>query len=47
MSFAFEIIKGQENRPIKLGIYGAEGIGKTSLANELPDALIVDTENGS
>lgn len=47
MSFAFEIIKGEEKLPIKLGIYGAEGIGKTSLANELPDPLFIDTENGS
>lgn len=47
MSFAFEIIQGEEKIPIKLGIYGAEGIGKTSLANELPDPLFIDTENGS
>jgi len=47
MSFAFEIIQGEEKLPIKLGIYGAEGIGKTSLANELPDPLFIDTENGS
>jgi hypothetical protein len=47
MSFAFEIIQGKEKLPIKLGIYGAEGIGKTSLANELPDPLFIDTENGS
>ena len=30
MSFAFEIIQGEEKIPIKLGIYGAEGIGKTT-----------------
>jgi len=47
MNFTFEITQGLENRPIKIGIYGAEGIGKTSLANQLPDALFVDTENGS
>lgn len=47
MGFKFEITQGLETRPIKVGIYGAEGIGKTSLANEMPNALIVDTENGS
>lgn len=47
MNFKFEIIKGLENRPVKVGVYGAEGIGKTSLANEFPNPLIVDTENGS
>jgi len=47
MSFNFEITQGLEKRPIKLGIFGSEGIGKTSLASQCPNALIIDTENGT
>lgn len=47
MSFNFEITQGLEKRPIKLGLYGTEGIGKTTVASQCPNALIVDTENGT
>lgn len=47
MSFNFEITEGLEKRAIKLGLYGSEGIGKTTVASQCPNALIVDTENGT
>lgn len=47
MSFKFEITQGLETRAIKLGIYGSEGIGKSTIASQCPEALIVDTENGT
>ena len=47
MSFNFEITEGLEKRAIKLGLYGSEGIGKTTIASQCPNALIVDTENGT
>ena len=28
-------------------IYGVEGIGKTTLANKLPDPIFIDLEKGS
>jgi len=42
-----QILKGKLQAPVRGIIYGTEGIGKTSLAAELPDALILDTEDGS
>ena len=47
MSFEFKITQGLEKRPIKLGIYGSEGIGKTTIASQCPNSLILDTENGT
>jgi len=41
------IIKGVERTPIKCVIYGAEGVGKTSLAAKMPDPLFIDTEGGT
>lgn len=43
----FQIIQGKQNRPIRCVIYGVEGIGKTTLANKLPDPIIIDLEDGS
>ena len=34
-------------RPIRLVIYGQEGVGKTTYAADAPGALFIDTENGS
>jgi replication-associated recombination protein RarA len=42
-----QILKGKQSSPVRAVIYGVEGIGKTSIAAELPDALILDTEDGS
>lgn len=47
MSFEFKITQGLEKRPVKLGIYGSEGIGKTTIASQCPNSLILDTENGT
>ena len=41
------IVSGVQRRPQKIVIYGPEGIGKTTLATEFPDPLILDTEGGT
>lgn len=41
------IVTGVEKTPIKICIYGAEGVGKTSLAAHMPDPLFIDTEGGT
>jgi len=41
------ITKGKIARPQKVVIYGAEGIGKSSLAAQFPDPLFIDTEGGT
>ncbi len=44
---ALNIQSGKITRPIRLCIYGAEGIGKTTLAAYAPDPLFIDLEKGS
>lgn len=41
------ITTGVENTPIKTVIYGAEGVGKSSLAAKFPNPLFLDTEGGT
>ena len=41
------INEGKKKRAQKVVIYGAEGIGKTTLAAQFPDPLILDLEDGS
>lgn len=41
------IVTGVEKTPIKICIYGAEGVGKTSLAAQMPEPLFIDTEGGT
>lgn len=41
------ITKGIKNKPIKIVIYGPEGVGKTTFASKFPNALFIDTEDGS
>lgn len=41
------ITTGVEKTPIKTVIYGAEGVGKTSLAAKFPNPLFLDTEGGT
>lgn len=42
-----KLSKGRELVPIKIVIYGSEGIGKTTLASQFPKPLFLDIENGS
>ena len=42
-----KIIEGVERTPIKCVIYGAEGVGKSSLASKMPNPLFIDTEGGT
>lgn len=41
------IVEGKEKRALKIVIYGAEGIGKSSLAAGFPYPLFIDTEGGT
>lgn len=41
------ITKGKISRAQKVVVYGPEGIGKSSLAAQFPDSVIIDTEGGT
>lgn len=41
------IIRGRQQEPERIVIYGPEGIGKTSLAAKFPDPLFLDVEAGT
>ena len=41
------ITKGKQKRAVRCCIYGAEGIGKSTLAAKLPDPLFIDAEGGT
>lgn len=41
------IVKGVQRTPIKCVIYGAEGVGKSSLAASMPEPLFLDIEGGT
>lgn len=38
--------KGKQRRPAKVGVYGVEGVGKTTLIAQCPRVLFLDTEDG-
>ncbi len=40
-------IKGKIKRAVKVVIYGAEGIGKSTLASKAPDPMFIDLEGGT
>ena len=44
---ALNITDGKRTRPLRIVIYGPEGIGKTTLASRLPRPLFIDTERGT
>lgn len=39
--------RGKQTVPLKAVIYGSEGIGKSTLASQLPDPLFIDVEGGT
>ena len=47
MNLLSKITTGIAPRAQRIVIYGPEGVGKTTLASRFPNALILDTENGS
>jgi hypothetical protein len=44
---ALKIIRGKVAGPVRAVLYGTEGIGKSTLAAQWPDPLILDTEDGT
>lgn len=43
----FNISTGKVHTAVKTVIYGAEGIGKTTLAAQFPSPLFIDTEGST
>ncbi len=41
------ITSGKIDRPLKVVVYGSEGIGKTTFAAAFPEPLFIDTEGGT
>lgn len=41
------ITRGKQQRPQKVVIYGAEGIGKSTFASRFPEPVFIDTEDGT
>ena len=44
---ALKIERGVQDSPVACVIHGVEGIGKTTLASQFPNPVILDTEEGS
>lgn len=42
-----KIERGVKTSPVRCVIYGTEGIGKSTLAAQFPDPLVLDTEDGT
>ncbi len=42
-----QIIKGKQIKPLKVVVYGPEGIGKSTIASQFPDPLFIDTEDST
>lgn len=43
----FTISRGKLETPVRAVIYGSEGIGKSTLASQLPEPLFIDIEGGT
>lgn len=41
------ITKGKQDKPIKMVLYGTEGIGKSTFASMAPDPVFIDTEGST
>jgi hypothetical protein len=44
---ALKIVRGVKASPVRAVIYGTEGIGKSTLAAQFPEPVILDTEDGT
>ena len=42
-----QIMKGAIHKPLRVVVYGPEGIGKTTFASQFPDPVFIDTEGGT
>jgi hypothetical protein len=42
-----KVVRGKQRPPLRVVMYGVEGIGKTTLASQFPKPIILDTEDGS
>lgn len=43
----YQITSGKIAKPVKAVIYGPEGIGKSTLASKMPEAVFIDIEGGT
>ena len=43
----YSITTGILNTPVKVVLYGPEGIGKSTFASHFPDPVFIDTEGGT
>lgn len=41
------IIRGKQNEPLKIVVYGVEGVGKSTFAAQFPDPVFIDTEGST
>jgi len=46
MSFMKTLVKGKQELPPRLCIYGNHGIGKSTIASQFPDPIFINTEDG-
>jgi hypothetical protein len=44
---AMKVIRGKMRKPVRVVIYGVEGIGKTTLASLFPNPIFLDTEGST
>ena len=42
-----KITRGRQRTPVRAVLYGTEGVGKSTLASQFPNPLILDTEDGT
>lgn len=46
MSFLNTLVKGKQELPPRICIYGNHGIGKSTIASQFPSPIFINTENG-
>jgi len=42
-----KVTRGKQRTPVRAVLYGTEGVGKSTLASQFPNPLILDTEDGT